>query len=117
MRVKKQITLWQNLVTDGSEKKVIYVDDCDVLCIQISGTITGTGTGFSFKGQVSAEAPFVDLAAINLSSLEVESEPIASAGIYEIGVEGLSNVKIEFNGTTSASDAICVYAKACSTGE
>lgn len=115
MRVKKQITLWQNLATDGSEEKVIYVDDCDVLCIQISGTITGTG--FSFKGQVSAEAPFVDLAAINLSSLEVESEPITSAGIYEIGVEGLSNVKIEFNGTTSASDAICVYAKACSTGE
>lgn len=82
----------------------------DVLSLQISGA---DGV-YKLEGRNSSTNDWVSLAGINLSNFAVERDGFTTAGIYEIGIVGIREMRVRVESTQGE---VSIFGQIISTEE
>jgi hypothetical protein len=108
MNVKQTFTFFENASETGDSPICAVPNFCDTLILEVSDTAASTFK-MTIGGIVdSTTTTFTALQATNLSTGTVSND-ISAVGIYEVDVDGLSNVEVMISSISGGS--ISVYGK------
>ena len=92
--------------TSPAVSAVFTNNNCDVCSVHVTGTFS-SATAY-VQGMTGGEAgEWVNLCVINLSTYEKSSTGMRTAGIFETGIEGISQIRV--NVTAVSGGAISCY--------
>ena len=111
MIIQKNVDFFKSMDTP-SVSKTYPNSQSDVLSLQISGSFTSGK--FHIEGRNHRGGDWVSLAAINLSDFSAVRGGFTQAGMYEIGIVGIREIRARIE---SVSGEVTMFGQIISTEE
>lgn len=97
-----------NAATSATTSSAFVNNSCDVLGLQVTGTFTSATV--YVQGIVNADSnTWVNLAVLDLNSFGLTENGITAKGVYEAGIEGVLQVRINVSAVSGGN--VSVYCK------